>query len=116
MKASKSEADYDSESNPEGGKQIIDVKPSATVATTKVRPSKPEEPEEGECLFHSHMWVKGVSLHFIVDRGSQKKMISAEVIKRLYLPTTLHRNPTPSAGFTKEEIYVSTNNVIYPTA
>jgi hypothetical protein len=36
MKASESEANFDFESNPEGGKQIIDAKPSATVTTTKV--------------------------------------------------------------------------------
>jgi hypothetical protein len=53
LKASESKADSDSESNPEGGKQIIDVEPSATVVTTKVRPSEPKEPEEGERLFHS---------------------------------------------------------------
>jgi hypothetical protein len=52
LKASESEDDYDSESNPEGGKNIIDAEPSAMVATTKVRPSEPEELEEGECLFH----------------------------------------------------------------
>jgi hypothetical protein len=59
LKASKSEVNSDSESNPEGGKRIIDVQPSATIATTKFHPSKPEEPEEGERLFHSLMWVKG---------------------------------------------------------
>jgi hypothetical protein len=59
MKASESEADSESESNPEIWKRIIDVEPSSTVATTKVQPSEPEEPEEGECLFHSQMWVKG---------------------------------------------------------
>jgi hypothetical protein len=53
MKAFELEVDSDSKSNPEGGKWIIDVEPSATVATTKVWPSEPEEPEEGECLFHS---------------------------------------------------------------
>jgi hypothetical protein len=53
LKASKLEANSDSESNCEGGKQIINVEPSATIATTKVRPSEPEEPEEGELLFHS---------------------------------------------------------------
>jgi hypothetical protein len=53
LKDSKSETDSGSESNPEGGKHIIDVEPSATVATTKVHPSKPKEPEEGERLFHS---------------------------------------------------------------
>jgi hypothetical protein len=93
LKASESEADSDYGSNPEGGKQIIDLVPSATVASTKVRPSKPEEPEEGECLFHSQMWVKGAPLHFIVDSGSQKNLISAEVIKRMDLPTTPHPQP-----------------------
>jgi hypothetical protein len=36
LKASESEVNSDSESNPEGGKQIINVEPIATVATTKV--------------------------------------------------------------------------------
>ena len=39
------------------------------------------------------MWVKGTLLHFIVDSGSQKNLISAEVIKRLTLPTTSHPQP-----------------------
>jgi hypothetical protein len=70
LKAFESEVDFDFESNPEGGKQIIDAKPNSTVATTKVQPNEPEEPEEGEHLFHSQMWVKGALLHFIVDSGS----------------------------------------------
>ena len=93
MKASESEVDYDSESNLEGGKWIINVEPSAIVATTKVRPSNPEEPEEGEHLFHSQMWVKGAPLNFIVRRGSHKNLISVEVIKWLDLPMTLHPQP-----------------------
>jgi hypothetical protein len=93
LKASKSKADSDSESNHEGGKNIIDVEPSAMVATTKVRPSEPEEPEEGERLFHSKMWVKGDPIHFNVNNGSQKNYISAEVVKRLDLPTTPHPQP-----------------------
>jgi hypothetical protein len=36
------------------------------------------------------MWVKGALLHFNVNRGIQKNLISAEVIKRLDLPTTPH--------------------------
>jgi hypothetical protein len=36
LKASELEGDSDSESNPKGGKRIIDVKSSDTVATTKV--------------------------------------------------------------------------------
>jgi hypothetical protein len=36
------------------------------------------------------MWVKGIPLHFIVDSGSQKNLISAEVINQLVLPTRPH--------------------------
>jgi hypothetical protein len=39
------------------------------------------------------MWVKGTPLHFIIDSGSQKNLISAEVFKRLALPTTPHPQP-----------------------
>jgi hypothetical protein len=39
------------------------------------------------------MWVKGTPLHFIVDSGSQKNLISEEVIKWLVLPTMLHPQP-----------------------
>jgi hypothetical protein len=115
LKDSKSEADSDSESNIEGGKWIIDVEPSATVATTKVQPSEPEEPEEGEHLFHSQMWVKGALLHFIVDSGSQKNLISAEVVKWLDLPMTPHPHPY-TIGWLHQgrDLYVLANNVICP--
>jgi hypothetical protein len=93
LKASESEDASDSESNQEGGKWIINVEISATISTTKFHPSKLEGPEEGECLFHSHMWVRGAPLHFIVDRNSQKKMISKEVIKHLDLSMTPHPQP-----------------------
>jgi hypothetical protein len=39
------------------------------------------------------MWVKETPLHFIVDSGIQKILISAEVIKRLNLTTTSHPQP-----------------------
>eukprot|EP00253_Pinus_taeda_P006356 PITA_06356 len=39
------------------------------------------------------MWVKGSLIQFIVDSGSQKNLISAEVVKRLGLPTTEHPQP-----------------------
>jgi hypothetical protein len=88
LKDSKLEEDSNFESNPEGGKWIIVVEPNTTVATTKVHPSELEEPEEGERLFHSHMWVKGAPLHFIVDGDSQKNLISTEVVKQLDLSMT----------------------------
>jgi hypothetical protein len=93
VKASESDADYDSELELERGRWIIDAEPSATIATTKLQPGEPDEPEEGEHLFHSQMWVKGTPLHFIIDSGSQKNLISEEVIKRLALPTTPHPQP-----------------------
>ena len=65
MRASELDACSDYEPEPdkvnEKWKQIIDVEPNATVATTKIQKEEPEDPEEVECLFHSQMWVKGVS-------------------------------------------------------
>jgi hypothetical protein len=66
------------------------VEPSVTVSTTKLQPGEKDEPEEGKRLFHSQMWVKGTPLHFIVDSGSQKNLISAEVVKQLALLITPH--------------------------
>jgi hypothetical protein len=63
-----------------------------------------EEPEEGEHLFHSHMWVKGASLHFIVDSESQNKLISAKAIKWLEFPKHHIHNHTTSGGSTKDNI------------
>jgi hypothetical protein len=93
VKAYESNAGFDSKSEPKRGRRIIDAEPSATVATTKLQPGEPDEPEEGERLCHSQMWVKGTSLHFIVDSSSQKNLISAEVLKRLVLPTTSYQQP-----------------------
>jgi hypothetical protein len=93
LKASESDVCYNSESEPKMERQIIDAEPSAIVATTKLQPYELDEPKEGECLFHSQMWVKGTPLHFIVDSGSQNNLISTEVIKQLALPTTPHPNP-----------------------
>jgi hypothetical protein len=93
VKAFESDAAYDSKPEVERVRQIIDAKPSAIAATTTLQPGELDEPEEGECLFHSQMWVKGTPLHFIVDSGSQKNLISTEVVKRLTLPTTPHPQP-----------------------
>jgi hypothetical protein len=80
LKAYESDACSDSESKPDKGndrgKQIIDVEPNAIIATTKIQKEEPEDSKEVERLFHSKMWVKGSSLHFIVDSGSQKNLIS----------------------------------------
>jgi hypothetical protein len=61
--------------------------------TAVIQPEEPTDPEEGERLFHSQMWVKGTPLHFIVDSGIQKNLISAEVVKQLGLLTTPHPQP-----------------------
>jgi hypothetical protein len=70
VKASKSDVSYEFESKPTRGRRIIGIEPNATVSTTKIQHGEPDEPEEGECLFHSQMWVKGTPLHFIIDSGS----------------------------------------------
>ena len=59
IKDSKSDAYFDTESEPEKGndkgKNIIDAEPNATVSTTKIQKEEPEDLEEEECLFHSEM-------------------------------------------------------------
>lgn len=69
---------------------IIDAEPNATITTTKIHKIEPKDPEEGECLFYLHIWVKGSPLQFIVDNGSQKNIISVEVVKWLGLLATPH--------------------------
>ena len=53
MRAFESDACFDSESEPEKGKQIINAEPNATVSTAKIQKEELEDPEEEECLFHS---------------------------------------------------------------
>jgi len=63
------------------------------MATTKIQKNEPEDPEEGERLFRSKMWVKGSPMQFIVDNRSQKNLISTEVMKWLGLSMTTHLRP-----------------------
>jgi hypothetical protein len=77
IKEKESEPDSDFDSYHNKGKQIIDVEPTSTIATKTIQPKELEDLEDDECLFHSQMWVKETPLHFIVDSGSQKNLISA---------------------------------------
>ena len=90
-KESNPDSEYDSENNGKG--QIIDADPTAIITTTTIQPEEPTDPEEGERLFHSQMWVKGTPLHFIVDSGSHKNLISTKVVKQLALSRTPHLQP-----------------------
>ena len=69
------------------------MEPNAIVATTKIEKNEPKDPEEGEHLIHSQMWLKGSPLEFIFDSGIQKNLILAEVVKRLGLPTIPQLQP-----------------------
>jgi hypothetical protein len=93
VKSYESDAGSNSKPELESGRWIIDEEPSVTIATTKLQLGEPDEPEEGERLLHSQMWVKGTTLHFIMDSGIHKNLVSAEVIKRLALLTKLHPQP-----------------------
>jgi hypothetical protein len=73
--------DSESDSKNNGKGQIIDADPTTIVRTIAIQPEEPTDPKEGESLFHSQMWLKGTPLHFIVDSGSQKNLISTEVVK-----------------------------------
>jgi hypothetical protein len=66
------------------------MEPNVTIITVDIRLYEPKELEEGECLFHSQLWVKATPLHFIVDNINQKNMILVEVITRLNLLVILH--------------------------
>jgi len=91
VKKYKLDASSNSKSEPKKGRQIINADPYASVATTtKVNPNESNELEEGESIFHSHMWVKGTPLHFIIDSSSHKNLISVEVIEHLDFSTTPH--------------------------
>jgi hypothetical protein len=106
----------DLESDPENieNSQIIDIDPTATIATVTIQTKEPVDPEEGEHLFHSHMWVKGTPLHLIVDSRNQKNLISSEVIKHLGLSTTPHQQLYNIGWLHQEEISVSASSVTYP--
>jgi uncharacterized protein (DUF2147 family) len=56
VKAYELDVDSDSEPEPKIGRRIIDAEPGATFCTTKLQPGEPNEPKEGERLFHSQMW------------------------------------------------------------
>jgi hypothetical protein len=77
MKAPRSDADSNSYLEPKKRRYIIVAEPSLTITTMKVHPKELEDLEEGKHLFHSHLWVKGAPLHFIIDGGSQKNLISS---------------------------------------
>jgi hypothetical protein len=62
--------DSKSDSQNNGRRQIIYVDPIATIMTATIQLEEPTDIEEGERLFHSHMWVKETLLHFIVDNRS----------------------------------------------
>jgi hypothetical protein len=49
--------------------------------TATIQPEEPEDPEEGDHLFPFTNVGEGTPLHFIVDSGSQKNLISTEVVK-----------------------------------
>jgi hypothetical protein len=89
LKVYESDARSDSESEldkgNDRGKQIIDAEPNTTVSTTNIQKEEPKVPKDMERLFHSKMWVKGSTLQFIVDSGSQKNLILVEVVKQLVL-------------------------------
>jgi hypothetical protein len=56
-KASTSDFNSDFDSEPKKGKWIIDIEPYVTMATKNVQLEELEEPEEGESLFRSWMWL-----------------------------------------------------------
>jgi hypothetical protein len=91
IKDKDSNPDLESNSENNGRRHIIDENPTAIVLTTIIQPEEPTDLEDGEHLFHSHIWVKRTPLH--IDSGSQKNFISTKVVKQLGLSTTPHSQP-----------------------
>jgi hypothetical protein len=81
IKEKQSNPNSESDLENNGRRQIIDTDLTATVVTATIQPEEPTDPGVGERLFHSHMWVKGTPLHFIIDNIIQKNLISVEVVK-----------------------------------
>jgi hypothetical protein len=114
LKDKESNPDLDPDSENNKRRQIIDTKPIVTVATATIQPE--EDPEEGERLFHSQMWVKGTPLHFIVDRET-KRTSSHQRLSSSWICQQHHtHNHTTLGGFAKVNIFMSVNNVAYPMA
>jgi hypothetical protein len=53
LKEIESSPDSNSDSDNNKRRHIIDAEPTATVVTTTIQLEEPEDPEEGEHLFHS---------------------------------------------------------------
>jgi hypothetical protein len=70
LKETESIRDLDSDSENNKRIKIIDAQPTVIFVTKKFQLEEPKDPEEGDCLFHSQMWVKGTPLHFIADSES----------------------------------------------
>jgi hypothetical protein len=115
LKEKESDPESFSDSDMDKGNHIINVELIATISTTNVQPDKSEEIEEGEHLFHSHMWVKGNPLHYIVENGSQNNMILTNVIKRLKLLRMEYLQPYTIGCFSRDDTLASTSSVTYPT-
>jgi hypothetical protein len=103
--------DSESDSESTGKRQIIDADPTAIVTTATIQPEEPTDPEEGERLFHSQMWVKGTSLHLLLI-AEAKRTSSQQRSSNSWDCRQHHtRNHTTSGGFARDEISVSANNV-----
>jgi hypothetical protein len=72
MKEKESNPDSEHDSKNNGRRRIIDAEPNDIATTTIFQPEEPTYPEEGEHVFHSHIWVKGTLFHFIVDNEAKK--------------------------------------------
>ena len=80
----------------------------------KIENKESEDPKEEERLFHSHMWVKGSLLQFVIENGSQKNLISVDIVKRLGLLTKTHPQ-LYTIGWLHQGRYLRVSNATFPT-
>jgi hypothetical protein len=103
--------DLESDSENTGKIQIINANPTTIFATTTIQPEEPTDPEEGEHLFHSQMWVKGTSHHLLLIAEARRTSSQQRSSNNWDCQQHHTRNHTTSGGFSKDEVFVSTNSV-----
>jgi hypothetical protein len=76
-----------------------------------IQPEEPIDPEEGEHLFHSQMWVKGTRCILLLIEEARRTSSQQRSSNNWDCRQHHTRNHTTSGGFAKEKIFVSANNV-----
>jgi hypothetical protein len=103
--------DLESYSENNGKGQIIDADPTVIVVIAAIQPKETIDPEEGERLFHSQMWLKGTPLHLFLIAEARRTSSQQRSSNSWDCQKHHTHSHTTSGGFAKNEIFVSANSV-----